>query len=459
MDFNVKSRTTGAVIIDSPEKSYLAIDSGLKNRSFVGVDTSKLQSLPGLIVADGEISNWKLDGVTEIDGKTVFYGPVLEGRTLASAELTPYVLLKITKALHTIKDRNFPVRQFSLSSVYLCDDDSVLFFPPRLMEFLNNHRTRKDSMEMIEPWNSPGLGGDAGRSFTIAALAYKILTGHIPFPGEDEEEIEKLISKKSYSSPLLAEPKLDDHFVKLMDDSFAGKGTLGLWRDMLGKWISKGIEKENLAEDEIQSIREFEEKRESRRLKGLSAGSFFNRNSAKLIAGAVVLAILGLIIQAPLSKYLAPPATEGMSQKEVVELYYSCFTTLDTEVLEDTITSKAGKGDINEISTIYVTTRVRTSYEGTTGMVQPEQWIAEGMNPVPPGVQIWGISDLKIRAAGTDMFEATYIKWTPAIVQDIDSTEPRLPVGSLVRDRLHLSVKKDAWIIDQLQREKSDYQY
>lgn len=454
MDFTVKETMRGAAVIESGDMSKLAIDSGLKNRAFVGVDTSRLQSLPGLIVRNGEISNWTLEGITEIDGTTYFYGPLIDGTTLASAGISLETLRLLADSLHTIRERNFPVRQFSLSSVFLCSDGSLLFFPPRLMEFLNSHRLRKDSLEMIEPWNNGSAGGEAARAFTLAALAYRLVTGKIPFPGENEEEIEKLISLKSYASPLLSEPRLADEFLNLLNASFSGKGAPAQWRQLLDKWSSSGIIRSDMTDEEIKAIEEREKKKENRRLQALKRGVFFTKNRSKLLAALAAVVIIGLIVQAPLSKALAPPVTAGMSQKEVIELYYSCFKTLDTEVLDDTITAKAGKADMNEIGTIFVTSKVRTSYEGTTGIVDPEQWISEGMKPVDPGVQVWGLSDLKIRSIGNDRYEATYTKWTSSSGENVDETSPRMPEGMKIRDRIHLTTRKNAWIIDELERIK-----
>ncbi|MBN2656190.1 MAG: hypothetical protein JXR86_03960 [Spirochaetales bacterium] len=452
MDFTITGTSEGSAFLENPETAFLAIDSGLKNRAFVGVDTSSLQSLPGLIVANGEISNWNLLGITEVEGSTYFYGPYLKGKTLAELDLTPPVLLDLAEALHTIKDRNFPVRNFSLSSVFYCENGDILFFPPRLMEFLNSHRVRQNSMEMITPWNKPGLGGDAARAFTIASLAYKVMTGAVPFPGEDEEEIERLMSKANYTSPLLSCPRLNDETVSLLDQSFKGSGTLGLWRVLLKKWIESGIEDTGISEEDLKRRELEEQKKEEARLRKMKTAFFLSKNRSILIGIGAVIMILALIVQAPLSKYLAEPVTAGMNQEEVVRLYYSSFRTLDMEALEDTITSRAGKEDINEISTIYVTTRVRTSYEGSTGLLDPEEWIASGMEPVPPGTQVWGISGLDVRSLGNDIYEAEYIKWTPALADNPESTEPLMPLGEKRKDRIHLSFIKDTWVIDQIER-------
>jgi len=452
MDFKIISSSEGVALIENNNERFLAIDSGLKNRSFVGVDTSKLQSLPGLIIDNGEIINWKLQGITEIEERTFFYGPYIKGESFSKLKMSPEILLELTSALNIIKDRKFPVHHFSLNSVFRTEDGKILFFPPYLMDFLNSHRKRKDSMNMIVPWNNPGLGGNKGRSFTIAALAYRTITGELPFPGKDEEEIEKLMSKVNYKSPLSSEPLLKKEITSAIEDSFSGKGDLGKWTEVLSHWEKEGLHDTSLTSVDKNRIIENQKKIEAKRVQSNKVRNYLQKNRNKLIIGAVSILTLLMIIQAPLSKYLEPPVTMGMGKKEVIDLYYSCFKTFNTEIMDDCITQKAGKNDINEISTIYVTSKVRTSYEGSSGMIDPELWKSEGMKPVEQGVQVWGLAELTIKQISADIYEVSYEKWTPAIVEDMEDNSLKMPVGYTIVDTIHLSIIKDAWKIDELER-------
>lgn len=452
MDFTILSETEGAAVIENGADKYLAINSGLKNKSFLGIDTSKLQSLPGLIVDGDDIENWKISGITEIEGITYYYGSYLSGKTLPDLDITPQILQELTTALHAIKDKNFPVRQFSTSSVYRTENGKILFFPPYLMDFLNSRRSGKNSIEMIDPWNNPKLGGDKGRSFTIAALAYKSISGENPFCGETEEEIQEAIAAKSYKSPLLFQADLKKEISDLIDLSFRGEGTLSQWKKTLNSWINEGSVNASLSEREKEEITALETSKENKRILKEKISRVFIKNKNRLIFSLIGVVLLGSILHAPISKYLEPPVTMGLSQREVIDLYYDSFRTLDTEIMEDCITSQAGKGDINEISTIYVTSRVRSSYEGSSGLISPQQWISEGKTPVEPGVNVWGISDLKIQNLHDDRFEATYIKWHPSTIDDPEDKTPRMPERTEVKDILHLSVIDDAWKIDELNR-------
>ena len=70
--FSMKLRKNG---------NKLGFNTGLPNRSFAVTNFRDLRSVPGWIVSpDGKIKTWEIDGVTEIDGQVVIYGPWEKGR-------------------------------------------------------------------------------------------------------------------------------------------------------------------------------------------------------------------------------------------------------------------------------------------------------------------------------------------------------------------------------------------
>jgi len=133
MDFKIISSTKGTAIIESENnKSYLAITTGLNSKSFKGINTSQFHSLPGLLIDKETITNWKLDGTTEIDGIVYYYGPLLSGSTLADIQIDQFILLELAQAFKLIKDKDVYENKFSLNSIFRTDDGKILFFPPYL---------------------------------------------------------------------------------------------------------------------------------------------------------------------------------------------------------------------------------------------------------------------------------------------------------------------------------------
>ncbi len=455
MDFNIINSNKGTAFIEHDGKCFLAIATGLKNRAFIGTDTSRLQSIPGLLIDNGEIKKWEIDGITEINNEIYYYGSPLSGSTLAVSGINTDILFELVSALKIIKDRNFPVSQFCLSSVFRTDNGRILFFPPLLMEFLNTHRLLSDNQELISPWNHPNLSGNEARSFTLAALAYKTITGNLPFPGKNEDELYKMIVNKEYSSPLLFNPSIKQEIVEHIDESFSGKGDLNLWVSIITNWKKEGFQDKSLTMEEINRISENEDKKEKSQIKKKKISFFFQKNRIRLAITAISIIIVFAILQAPVSKWLSPPVTTGMPREEVITLYYSSFNNLDTGAISDCITSKAGKTDIKIISTIFVTTRYRESIEGESNIINPENWINEGMKPIENDFMIWGITDLVIREIAENTFEVTYRKWVPAQSENIDDNSPNMPEGYSVKDIIHISLIKKAWRIDSLERDSN----
>ena len=449
MGFTITSSTEGAAHIEEDKKSFLAIATGLKSKAFIGIKTTQLRSLPGLIAGNEKTEEWRIEGAAEIDGELFFYGPYLEGSCLSEKSLNTEIIAELLTAFKMIKDRDFPMEDFSLSSVFRTDDGRILLFPPLLMNFLNSRRPEKNSLEMIAPWNHPDLEGEEARVFSLAAIAYKTIFGTPAFSGGNKEEIQRSMRKKDYAPLLLKDPALDKRIIRLIDDSFNGRSSLDVWNKTAPLLHSENRHDKSLSRQDLAAISAETEKKEKKRLKKQKNRLFINRNRTKLMMGAGGAILLALLIRTPLTNVLSPPATIGMSRKEVIQLYYDSYNNLDFENMEACIISKAGKDDINQVTTLYVTTRAQTAYGGSSGLLPAQEWKADGQQPVPPGTFIWGLTDINIEETTSNSFEINYKKW---ITSDTEEIEDSSPESILMTDIVHLSIINKAWKIDSLRR-------
>ena len=55
---------------------------------------------------------------------------------------------------------------------------------------------------------------------------------------------------------------------------------------------------------------------------------------------------------------------------------------------------------------------MQKSYEGQSNVVDPRQWIADGMGPLPQGSIVYGVSDVKVQQLDEDVFRATITSWS-----------------------------------------------
>ncbi|RKX83773.1 MAG: hypothetical protein DRP58_08175, partial [Spirochaetes bacterium] len=142
----------------------------------------------------------------------------------------------------------------------------------------------------------------------------------------------------------------------------------------------------------------------------------------------------------------------GMSAKEVVGTFYSAIIDMNTEIMEDCVKKGIAKNDINEVTQLFVISRVRSGYEGTSGLVTAQDWNDGIIKTLNSGEQIFGIADLVITKLINNTYTADYIKWYPNIPDNPESNEILPPLKVLVQDTITLEKVKDVWIIVNLER-------
>jgi hypothetical protein len=142
-----------------------------------------------------------------------------------------------------------------------------------------------------------------------------------------------------------------------------------------------------------------------------------------------------------------------MTAEKVVHLYYESFNTLDVETMSGCVTAGAGKSDIKEITGLFVISRVRTGYEGNSGFLSAADWLKKGSPPLKKGINIYGITGLKISRLSDDTFTADYSKWSTELPPNTAGTVVTgKPVQTHIIDTLHTVKKRGAWVIDSIKR-------
>ncbi len=125
---------------------------------------------------------------------------------------------------------------------------------------------------------------------------------------------------------------------------------------------------------------------------------------------------------------------------------------MDTELMEDSVKKGIGKNDINIITQLYVISKVRTGYEGTSGLLSAQEWNDGLIKEIKPGEQVYGIADLEIRALGNSRFQVNYIEWNPYMEDDPEPDKIYPPVKTYIKDILTLNREKDIWKIINIER-------
>ncbi|MDC7232438.1 MAG: hypothetical protein PQJ58_04355 [Spirochaetales bacterium] len=439
-------------------KKYSGINSGLGSKVFRAVDISALQNEPGWIYdADGRVESWKLETVSESDGAMMFYGPRVEGAPFDDGTFDREILEKIIRTFQAIRDKNGDYRGFYSRSWFFLEDGRVLVLPVSLMEFIRKSENEKNRLTNWYPYNHPDKTDVSGMEFTAAVLAARLLSGKHPYAPLEEAEDNR--NEQLRRPPLLEAglqiPGIKTEIASLIDRSLKNEDcNLKEWTALLADWKTGGACRElNSAEkDEIdRKAAQFLEKGEKNRKRR----QVWRRKSSLYIAVAAAFLFLGIMISGPVRKAMAPPVTMGLSPREVVEAYYSSFNTMDQELMEDCIDKDLGKREVGEITNLFVTSRVRMGYEGNSGFIRADEWVAAGKEPLEFGSSVYGVTDLEIHELGSGRFRAEYEKWMPGAPDDRDpsDTSPIPPYGTRVTDHLTLEEQnKGNWLIVERER-------
>ena len=460
MDFLLTYLADGLVKLNGPEGCRTGIATNLSSRVFRSVDIGKLQSGNGWILdSRGGMTPWKIEGMLEDQGKIIFYGPRVKGKTAAPENLDQEDLILLGRTVILAGEKNLPVEGFFTRGWYIMEDSRVLLFPPELMDFIRKNQAEAVKQSCWYPYNHPEKHGTEGLCFSLAALTYRVLTKESPYRSSGEEIAQEIrtqpVIPPRYKAPGLKK-EFSDFLEKILDPR-EEPPKLNAWSSYLNNWEKEGLFLP-LKEDEKAAIeKELEELQAIREAKIRIKGFWHRKNTVILTAVLAASVIAGFLI-GPVKAALAPPETMGMSPREVVETYYDCFSTLDQDLMEDCIDKRTGAEDLKEITNFFVTSRVRQGYEGSTGLVSAEQWEQQG-RPLPePGVTVYGVTNRRISLLDENRYQICYEKWYPGVPdenkEDLHSSYPR---GYRIRDIAVLEKqKKGNWMITGLNRSVDD---
>jgi hypothetical protein len=186
---------------------------------------------------------------------------------------------------------------------------------------------------------------------------------------------------------------------------------------------------------------------------------FWEKNWKIAAIVAAVVIVVGVILGSILRNGLAPRVTRGFTPQQVVEAFYKGMNSLDQTVMQACVIGKAGQGEINEVTTLYVTSRVTLGYEGKSNIVPADQWDQAGRPALVSPEVLYGVTGLKVteeEAPPNPVYQAAYDKWSPAQPADTGKMpspdETPKSEGHHVVDRLSMKKDKGDWVIYKIDR-------
>jgi hypothetical protein len=450
-------------------RDVLAIPVGVSKNDFILTKLGELRKLPGHIIRDAEIEEWRIEGAFKHEGRLYLHGPHLRGLFLEMAiqksfpAALPY-LTRLAHALVVLKRQGSSLEFVQTDSIYFLEEGGILFLPPSLMKELRNMHPEVYKLRVFESIHHPDIEEpEKGLSFSLAALLYRVIRGHYPFQADTEEEIHNRIR---YARPLplsLIEPGFREDLSRQI---LAGLGrgdtpapSLEEWEEILAGCKQEGLYRD-ITEMEREQIRGRARKEEEKIGRAYRRKVFWQKHWKTVGIVAVAVVVGGVLAGSLLKNILAPRETRGFSPGQVVETFYQGMNDLNHTLMEDCVVERAGKQTIREVINIYVLSRVSLGYEGSSHIIGAAEWDAQGRPELSPPQTVYGVTDLVVlqeRGEPEPVFQVSYTKWVPEPGQEpgsdsagstelLETEGPRF-TNLEITERVYLKLDRKDWVI------------
>lgn len=345
-------------------------------------------------------------------------------------------------------------------------DNTILILPQTIFLRALNSLGASLFSKCFGWWEKLGLKSLDSWRFTLSSYVYTTLTGIIPFPDTDENERTlKQINNNFIKINWLCKLKpinlseditvFEQNTTKLFNSI-----NINLSCPLPEQSNKKQHKKSNFITLEIPQIPQntnteylsLEKNNEYLLFKKNIKRKTYIRNHSlelKIVLGVfIAVLILGITI---IKEQTAKPTTKGMLPIEVVKMFYTAFNEMDSSRLEASKIGSAGNKYTNMVNNVFVTSKVRQTYEKEQEVYTPGQWL-NMLNPASKGV--FGITNLEISPIYISTTESQKnIAICNAEYYVIFSQNKEFYLIQKMKDTITLSYKNNRWRISDMKIE------
>jgi hypothetical protein len=401
----------------------IKLDSGLSEYAFGKTNFSTLITETGFIAqTDGTLtdassftfSKWKFDEIKTIGAgeraHVYFCGSNFSGKALTeifaeadngadekSRYTAAYASFAVTLALKQAVQEQLLSGNIGAGGIYIdcAETVRILFIPPVLFDSICGCYGAERYAELQGVWCSKALSADeaAGAAFTRAVIAYRALSGYLPYAAPDEtarnaDELDRKYVRiehavngisvelaqaidRTLELPFAAQQKKAPRQLPVQDiPACILYKELGLG-GADGKLIQVARPKA-LPEDEFKTKVTAYYKSKDQKVK---AKRTFRRNTALITGGVIAAAVIAAVAAGQHKQNGSKPTSQGLTSTQTVEAFYKGIHTQDVELLGNISKGKDAGRYSNSVSQIYVISKTRNMYDYSNSIVTPESWL------------------------------------------------------------------------------------
>ncbi len=412
-------------------KNGLTLNTGLSSRQFANAKMGQYVTEPGIFVStqNGEYTTEEFrftDTQTILNAKSdnvVLINDSIQGKTLleviekSETSKVPEALNQLSNIIEWSFSQNIEISNCGPLGT-IVTEKGFLFLPFELFERSLLAQNKEDTSLFYGCWTNTALSHIDSWRFTLSTYYYTGITKQKPYPETDREK--------------RAEDYFDNNFIPLhllvkVDDSLSIAVNKNLSLTSTAHQSIKPIKQKSKAQTLASHILETgaknntntfssplpistfeitEAKSEERELfkqkkaKELRKKRFFRKYKTVIAVCALITIFIGFVAGSIIQSNLSKPTTEGMTESQVVQTFYSALNTLDSATLDSCGDSSAIGNYSNMVSTLFVSGKMREAYEKTVPFLPPAQWIGTDN---PTELSTFGLTNLVIQQQGLSL--------------------------------------------------------
>lgn len=397
------------IVLENGE--LLGLNIGLSNRGTAGTEFSDIRKKPGYILKSSGVETFTLPEITEINDEILIYSNDINCglKPLYSSDNDLETITEIVQFFSLLKERGYETSYFASNLLYKTDDDQLLMMPPSIIAYINERETLAKKLSNLSIYSHPDLKGERALLFSIGVILFEHTTDNYPIDYNDVENLRDKMRRKRFFKPVWKNIRLNSEICSLIETLLDADRDISLEEtySKLKKLTTEGIYRTDINLEQEQPIYT---RKENNLLRSEKQRALFIKHKGTLIGVGIAVLVLMGFFGTMISNALKPPATSGFSQQQVVESYFTAFKTLDPQLIDDVLAKGIRKGDSTEISTLFVTLKMRTQSDPTAVLLSPKEWLTLP-DDKKANSDVYGMHNLTIEPIGKDKFSVKYEKW------------------------------------------------